>query len=99
MVLQPAMTAIASMAAMIFKYMTASLKEARFHAAGKRDWGAAGSSDAPQVQGGGRIERASLLYGAQHRRWMRHRAKGAPQYLESRRRAALSELYLDDAFT
>jgi hypothetical protein len=36
MVLQPAMTAIASMAAMIFKYMTASLKETRFHLAGKR---------------------------------------------------------------
>jgi hypothetical protein len=44
MVLQPAITAIANMAAMIFRYMTASLREAR--SAGKRYSEAAGSGDA-----------------------------------------------------
>jgi hypothetical protein len=47
MVLQPAMNAMASMTATIFviSNMTASLKEARFHAAGKRYSETAGSSD------------------------------------------------------
>jgi hypothetical protein len=48
MVLQPAMTATSNMAAMIFRYMTASLREGR--PADKRYSEAAGSGDAYDIK-------------------------------------------------